>query len=117
MFGPLPHSRACNNNRMKIELKPQFIALTQAILSAHLSQSQLQAFGSRTMGHAKTLSDPDLAVLDDLRFSDRERATARYALNECALPIRVYQVRWLQPPQSLRSVIELTDASFNVSYT
>jgi uncharacterized protein len=64
-------------------------------LSAHLPHAQLQAFGSRTTGHAKTFSDLDLAVLDDLRFSDRELATARDALEESSLPIRVELVRSL----------------------
>ncbi len=45
-------------------------------------------------------------MLDDLRFSDRELATARYALEESALPIRGDLVRWSQLPQTLRSVIE-----------
>jgi uncharacterized protein len=99
-----------------IELKPQYIALTQAILSAHLPHAQLQAFGSRTTGQAKPFSDLDLAVLDDLRFSDRELATARYALEESALPIRVDLVRWSQLPQSLRSVIEETCAPFDAPY-
>jgi uncharacterized protein len=98
-----------------IELKPQYLALTQTILSAHLPRAQLQAFGSRTTGQAKPFSDLDLAVLDDLRFSDRELATARYALEDSALPIRVDLVRWSQLPQSLRSVIEQTGAPFNSS--
>ena len=99
-----------------IELKPQYIALTHAILSAHLPHAQLQAFGSRTTGQAKPFSDLDLAVLDDLRFSDRELATARYALEESALPIRVDLVRWSQLPPSLRSVIEQTGAPFVTTY-
>jgi hypothetical protein len=56
-----------------------------------------------------------LAVLDDLRFSDRELASARYALNESAVPIRVDLVRWSQLPQSLRCVIEQTGVSLNSS--
>ena len=96
-----------------IELKPQYIALTQAILSTHLPNAQLQAFGSRTTGRAKTFSDLDLAVLDDLRFTDRELATARYALEESALPIRVDLVRWSQLPESLRGVIEQTGLPFD----
>lgn len=98
-----------------IELQAQYIELTQAILSTHLPHAQLQAFGSRTTGRAKPFSDLDLAVLDDLRFSDRELATARYALEESALPIRVDLVRWSQLPQSLRGVIEQTGAPFNAS--
>ena len=65
---------------------------------------------------AKTGSDLDLAVLDDLRFTDCELATARYALEESALPIRVDLVRWSQLPQSLRSVIEETGAPFDAPY-
>jgi uncharacterized protein len=91
-----------------IELKPQYIQLTQTILSAHLPRAQLQAFGSRTTGLAKPFSDLDLAVLDDERFSDRELATASNALEESDLPIRVDLVRWSQLPQSLRSVIAQT---------
>lgn len=97
-----------------IELKPQYLELTQAILSAHLPRAQLQAFGSRTNGKAKPFSDLDLAVLDDVRFSDRELATARYALEESALPIRVDLVRWSQLPPALRSVIEKTGAPFDL---
>ena len=96
-----------------IELKPQYLELKQAILSAHLPHAQLQAFGSRTIGRAKTFSDLDVAVMDDLRFTDRELATARDALEESALPIRVDLVRWSQLPQSLRSVIERTGAPFD----
>lgn len=81
-------------------------APTQVILSAHLPHTAPQALGSRTTGQAKTFCDLDLAVLDDLRFSDRELATARYALEESALPIRGDLVRWSQLPQTLRSVIE-----------
>lgn len=95
-----------------IELKPQYIELTQTILSAHLPHAQLQAFGSRTTRRAKPFSDLDLAILDDERFSDRELATARYALEESALPMRVDLVRWSQLPQSLRSVITQTGAPF-----
>jgi hypothetical protein len=56
-----------------------------------------------------------LAVLDDERFTDRELATARDALNESALAIRVDLVRWSQPPQPQpqRSVIGQTGARFN----
>jgi uncharacterized protein len=95
-----------------IELKPQYIKLTQTILSAHLPRAQLQAFGSRTTGRAKPFSDLDLAILDDERFSDRELATASNALEESDLPIRVDLVRWSQLPQSLRSVITLTGTPF-----
>jgi hypothetical protein len=56
-----------------------------------------------------------LAVLDDLHFSDRELATARYALEESALPIRVDLVHWSQLPPSLHSVIEHTGVPFDVS--
>jgi uncharacterized protein len=97
-----------------IELKPHYIAMTQAILSAHLPHAQLQAFGSRTTGQSKPFSDLDLAVLDDERFSDRELATARYALEESALPIRVDLVRWSQLPPSLRIVIEQTGTPLSV---
>jgi uncharacterized protein len=97
-----------------IELKPQYIELAQAILSAHLPRAQLQAFGSRTTGRAKPFSDLDLAVLDDTRFSDRDLAAARYALEESALPIRVDLVRWSQLPPSLRSVIERTGTPFGM---
>ncbi len=55
-------------------------------------------------------------MLDDLRFTDCELATARYALEESALPIRVDLVRWSQLPQSLRSVIEETGAPFDAPY-
>jgi uncharacterized protein len=95
-----------------IELKPQHIELAQTILSTHLPRAQLQAFGSRTTGKAKPFSDLDLAVLDDARFSDSELATARYALEESALPIRVDLVRWSQLPSALRSVIEQTGTPF-----
>jgi uncharacterized protein len=98
-----------------IELQPQYIALTDAILSAHLPHAQLQAFGSRTTGQAKPFSDPDMAAPEDLRFTDRELATARYAPEESALPIRVDLVRWSQLPQSLRSVIEQTGAPLHSS--
>jgi uncharacterized protein len=97
-----------------IELKLQYIELAQAILSAHLPRAQLQAFGSRTTGRAKPFSDLDLAVLDDTRFSDRDLAAARYALEESALPIRVDLVRWSQLPPSLRSVIERTGTPFGM---
>lgn len=99
-----------------IELKPQQIELTQAILARHLPYAQLQAFGSRTTGSAKPFSDLDLAVLDDLRFSDRELATARDALEESALPIRVDLVRWSQLPESLRNVIAQNGLPFDVSH-
>ena len=97
-----------------IELKTQHIELAQTILSAHLPHAQLQAFGSRTNGKAKPFSDLDLAVLDDMRFSDRELATARYALEESALPIRVDLVRWSQLPTAMRSVIKQTGLPFTL---
>jgi uncharacterized protein len=100
-----------------IELKPQYIELTQTILSAHLPRAQLQAFGSRTTGRAKPFSDLDLAILDDERFSDRELATARYALEESSLPICVDLVRWSHLPQSLRNVIEQTGVLFCAANT
>ncbi len=100
-----------------LELKAQYIEQTQAILSTHLPRAQLQAFGSRTTGQSKPFSDLDLAVLDDTRFSDRELATARDALEESALPIRVDLVRWSQLPQSLRNVIDKTGTPFNAVLT
>jgi uncharacterized protein len=99
-----------------IELKPQYIKLTQTILSEHIPHAQFQAFGSRTTGRAKPFSDLDLAVLDDERFSDRELAAARYALEESALPIRVDLVRWSLLPQPLRNVIERTGVLFSAAY-
>ncbi len=96
-----------------LDLAPEDLALTRAILSAHLPGARVRAFGSRVTGKARPFSDLDLVVLADEVFTEPAFREARQALEDSNLPIRVDLLRWSQMPLSIRQTIATTGVDFS----
>ena len=90
---------------MPIECAPHHLDIVRRILSAHVPECQVWAFGSRVSGPAKPFSDLDLAVISDTPLGARRLALLADAFAESDLPIKVDVVEWARTPESLRAEI------------
>ncbi len=93
-----------------IDLTEKHLELVQNLLAVNIPGAQVRAFGSRVSGCAKTFSDLDLVVMNDLQFTDEQFANAAFAFDESDLPVRVDLARWSELPPSICQAIEANHA-------
>lgn len=89
-----------------VDLNPTHLAVVQQILSEHVPDCEVRAFGSRATWTAKDYSDLDLAVVDDGPLDWRTLGDLKEAFEESTLPMRVDVVDWNGIKDNFRQRIE-----------
>ncbi len=86
-----------------MHITPEHRALLKRILSDHLPDTEIWAFGSRVCGQPTAASDLDLVAFSD---DDNALFLAREALEESDLPFRVDLLQWATLPENMRRQIQ-----------
>ena len=89
-----------------IDLAPHHLETVQRILSEHVPDAEVRAFGSRATWEAQEHSDLDLAIDCGSRADPSAIARLKEAFEESTLPIRVDVLDWHTVSDSFRKVIE-----------
>ncbi|MCW5699779.1 MAG: nucleotidyltransferase domain-containing protein [Rhodospirillales bacterium] len=91
----------------RLDIRPEHLAMVRSLLRAHApSPAKVWAFGSRTLGAARTYSDLDLAIDAGRPLTLAEHADLTAAFEEAALPWRVDVVDWAATSNDFRRPIE-----------
>ncbi len=77
-----------------VDLSPANLAIVERILSEHVPDCEVRAFGSRATWTAKDYSDLDLAVLGNGPLDRRTLGRLKEAFEESTLPMRVDVLDW-----------------------
>lgn len=94
-----------------IELSSGQLEIVQRILSDHLPDIEVRAFGSRVTGTAKSYSDLDLAVLAPTALDHDSPRRLREAFEDSTLPFRVDVVEWRTLSAGLQEAIAAANAT------
>ena len=88
-----------------IDIEPGQWAVVRDILSRHVPQYEVWAFGSRTTGKAKPFSDLDLAIITPQPLALDVSAALSHDFVESDLPWKVDIVDWASTRESFRQII------------
>lgn len=88
-----------------VDLRPDHLAIVQAILRAELPGTEVWAFGSRAKGTARENSDLDLAILGSHPLPLPALLRLRRSFEDSYLPFSVDLVDWHGLDEDFRSVI------------
>ena len=86
-----------------MHIAPEHLALLKRILSAHLPETEVWAFGSRVCSQPTPASDLDLVAFTD---DDNALFLAQEALAESDLPFRVDLLQWSALPENMQQQIK-----------
>ncbi len=75
------------------------------ILSNHVPECEVRAFGSRVTGRAKPWSDLDLALIGNEALGFRRLGLLKEAFQESTLPFRVDVLDWHETSPSFQAII------------
>ena len=89
-----------------IDLAPDQLETVRRILSVHVPDCEVRAFGSRAIWEASGHSDLDLAIAGNEPLGIGVMARLREAFEESDLPIRVDVIDWNAITDSFRGAIE-----------
>ena len=88
-----------------LHLAPVHLALVQAILTDHLPQARVLAFGSRAVGTPRKYSDLDLAIIQPEPLTLRTISRLKNAFEDSDLPICVDVVDWNQADSEFKAMV------------
>lgn len=86
-----------------LQIKPEHLKIVTSILQEN-TKSKVFAFGSRTKGTARELSDLDLLIKDEITKVDLSKL--REAFEESNLPFKVDLVVWADIEENFKKNIE-----------
>ncbi len=89
-----------------IDVPPRDLEIICRILTSHLSEYDVYAFGSRTTGKARNTSDLDLVVMTSKPLDPLRRAETKEAFSESDLSFKVDLVDWADTSEDFRKLIE-----------
>ena len=89
-----------------IDLNPNHLATVERILTEHVPECEVRAFGSRATWTSKDYSDLDLAIVGSGPLDWRTLGRLKEAFEDSDLPIRVDVLDWHSISESFRKVIE-----------
>ncbi len=89
-----------------LDLSPQQLTEVCAILSEHVPDVPVWAFGSRVMANAREYSDLDLALITVAPLSLGVMADLAASFEESNLPFKVDLVDWACTSDNFRNIIE-----------
>ena len=90
---------------MSLDVRPDHLKIVQDILSTHVPDRQVWAFGSRVTGKARETSDLDLAIMGDSPLEFESLAALRDAFSESRIPYKVDVVDWATISATFREMI------------
>lgn len=88
-----------------IDLSLQQLNEIRAILSSHVSDLTVWAFGSRVTGNAREYSDLDLALITEEPLPLATKADLVASFSESNLPFKVDLVDWASTSDKFRTII------------
>ena len=94
------------SERPPIDIRLDLWEIVRDILSKHLPDYEIWAFGSRVTGKAKPYSDLDLAVVSNTPLSLNVSASLADDFSESDLPWRVDVVDYATTSMEFRKIIE-----------
>ncbi|MEN8255880.1 MAG: nucleotidyltransferase domain-containing protein [Verrucomicrobiota bacterium] len=89
-----------------IDLPASQLETVRHILSAHVPDCEVRAFGSRIGNAAKAWSDLDLAVVGNSKLEKSTLFALKEAFEESDLPIRVDVLDWHTISPEFKAVVE-----------
>jgi uncharacterized protein len=89
-----------------IDLSPHHLETVRKILTEHVPECEVRAFGSRVNGKSKAYSDLDLAVAGSGKLRDDVLRRLKEAFEESDLPFRVDVLDWHLTSPEFQKVIE-----------
>jgi predicted nucleotidyltransferase len=89
-----------------IDIAPRYLETVREILSKHVPECEVRAFGSRVVGEAKTYSDLDIALKGEVALDQERLNRLVEAFEESDLPFRVDVLDWNAISESFQAVIE-----------
>lgn len=89
-----------------IDLKPDHVAIASRILTEHVPDFEIRAFGSRVTGTASEYSELDLVVVGDGPLDLRIIRRLKKAFEESGLPMQVDVLDWQSIPARCCQQIE-----------
>ncbi len=88
-----------------VDLRPDQLAIVQAVLKAEVPKTEVWAFGSRASWRARDTSDLDLVLVGERALSYRTIARLRRAFEESYLPFSVDVMDWHAVSEDFRAII------------
>ena len=88
-----------------LELRQDHLQIVRRILSDHVPDRTVLAFGSRATHSAKKYSDLDLAILGKEPLGLDEVSALAECFSESDLPMKVDIVDWMKIDESFRRII------------
>ena len=95
-----------NNAHTSLSILPAHLAMVRAILTTHVPNHDVWAFGSRVAGSAKEFSDLDLVIIGEKPLSIAVHANLVDDFSESDLPYKVDVIDWATTDASFRQIIE-----------
>lgn len=89
-----------------IDIRPDHWDIVEGLLSRHVPDREVWAFGSRAKWTAKTYSDLDLAILGDEPLLPNQLSALQDDFSESSLPWKVDVVEWARLSDSFKQVIK-----------
>ena len=90
---------------MSLDIRPDHMKIVQDIMSAHVPDREVWAFGSRVTGKATETSDLDLAIIGETPLDFETLAALRDAFSESRIPYKVDVVDWATISETFREII------------
>lgn len=88
-----------------LELRQDHLQIVRRILSDHVPDRTVLAFGSRATHSAKKYSDLDLAILGKEPLDLDEISALAESFSESDIPMKVDIVDWMKVDESFRRII------------
>lgn len=89
-----------------IDVAPLYLKIIQDILTKHLENCEVYAFGSRVKGTADKYSDLDLVIAAKTKLPYKILYSLKDEFAESDLPFRVEIMDWQRIPYGFRKVIK-----------
>jgi len=89
-----------------VDLSPEHLRTVQRILEQFVPQYGVAMFGSRVHGKAKSTSDIDLVIMNDVPMETTVFSQLQDAFSHSRLPMKVDVVEWARTQETFRKIIE-----------
>lgn len=90
---------------MSLDVRPDHLRMIQHILSQHIPNQSVIAFGSRVKGTAKKTSDLDLCIMGEQSLPFATLAHLRDAFSLSSIPYQVDIIEWATVSPEFQDII------------